>query len=94
MTLFKEYRGDNLPSTYLVLAEDSELELVVPFNLLHMMGRVSMIRELASASNLPFAAKGRMRITDCVYKEGYCFYKWPGRILGSNLGDVLEFELK
>ena len=79
-----------MPSTYLVLPRESIPELVVPFNLLHLLGALTLSRDSLPVSGLPFSNGGRMRIMDCVVKEGYCFYKWPGRILGPSLGDVLE----
>lgn len=92
MALLKEYRSSNLPSTYVVMPQESVIEVTVPFNLLHILGAITLTRESLPVSGLPFSNGGRMRIMDYVVKEGYCFYKWPGRILGPSLGDVLEVE--
>lgn len=89
-SLYKTYCGLNFPKTYLVIERDLTPENCVPFNILYLFGKLTLSKGSLLPSHLPFAAGGQKRIITAVKEYGYCFYKWPGKILGPELGDVLE----
>ncbi len=84
------YRTPNLPNTYLVCEADVAPRKIVPFNLIYLAGDPEATKADISPSYFPFAAGSRKAIVDCVEQSGYCFYRWPGKVLGAELGDVLE----
>ena len=86
MQRYTIYRTPNLPNTYLVLAAHDAPRKIVPFNLLYLVGEPEATKAGISPSYFPFAAGSRKIITDCVEQHGYCFYRWPGRILGGGTG--------
>lgn len=90
MPRYTIYRTPNLPNTYLVLEAGDEPRKLVPFNLLYLSGEPEPTKVGISPSYFPFAPGSRKTITECVDESGYCFYRWPGRVLGAELGDVLE----
>ncbi|WP_461211235.1 hypothetical protein [Desulfocurvus sp. DL9XJH121] len=92
MKLYKTYSGSNFPKTYLVIAKSDSPEKIVPFNILYLFGDLQLVKGSILPSHLPFSKGGQARITDAVEESGFCFYKWPGKILGPSLGDVLEVE--
>ena len=87
---YKSYVGQNLPNIYLVVPNTSIPEVTVPFNLLHIFGGLTLLKAGLRPSMFPFAKGGQRRIVDIVHEKGFCFYKWPGKILGDNLADFLE----
>ncbi|NJB69413.1 hypothetical protein GGQ74_003115 [Desulfobaculum xiamenense] len=90
MTLYKTYSGENFPKTYLVIRKEDTPEHIVPFNVLYLFGELRLSKGAIQASHLPFAKGGQQRITQTIEDFGYCFYKWPGKLLGAELGDILE----
>jgi len=90
MKRYTIYRTPNLPNTYLVLEAEDDPRKLVPFNLLYLAGDPDPTKVGITPSYFPFAAGSRKIITDCVEQSGFCFYRWPGRVLGAELGDVLE----
>ncbi|GAB6177988.1 hypothetical protein JCM16814_28790 [Desulfobaculum senezii] len=90
MTLYKTYSGEHFPKVYLVVRKGDVPEKIVPFNILYLFGPLTLSKGSINASHLPFAKGGQHRIEQTIEEDGYCFYKWPGKILGSTLGDVLE----
>ncbi|MBU1002889.1 MAG: hypothetical protein KKE73_10235 [Proteobacteria bacterium] len=92
MKLYKTYSGSNFPKTYLVVEKTAVPEKMVPFNILYLFGHIQLVKGSLMPSHLPFSKGGQKRITDEIEESGFCFYKWPGKILGASLGDVLEVE--
>lgn len=92
MKLYKTYSGSNFPKIYLVVEKAAVPEKLVPFNLQYMFGHMQLVKGSLLPSHLPFSKGGQKRITDDINDFGYCFYKWPGKILGATLGDVLEVD--
>ncbi len=92
MKLYKTYSGGNFPKTYLVMERDEQPEKIVPFNILYIFGTLKLIKGALMPSHLPFSKGGQRRIAEVVDEAGYCFYKWPGKILGMELGDILEVD--
>lgn len=92
MKLYKTYSGDNFPKIYLVVAKTDQPENIVPFNILYLFGHLRLVKGSLLPSHLPFSKGGQKRIVETIADSGYCFYKWPGKILGLDLGDVLEVE--
>lgn len=92
MTLYKTYSGTNFPKTYLVIRKTDAPEKIVPFNILYLFGQLSLSKGSLRPTHLPFAKGGQQRITQTVEDFGFCFYKWPGKILGAELGDVLLLD--
>jgi hypothetical protein len=90
MALYNVYRGTNFRSTYLVLRQDEHPQNAVPFNLLFLFGKLEISRKGIRPTHLPFAKGGQEKIVECIEEKGFCFYKWPGKILGVSLGDVLD----
>jgi hypothetical protein len=89
---YNVFIGENFPKTYLVVDSGYHPRNVVPSNLLYLFGDLSLTRNAVNATHLPFAPSGRKKITSCVEEWGFCFYRWPGRILGATLGDILEVQ--
>lgn len=81
---YKIYSGENLSNTYVVISEDTYLE-VIPFNLRYMFGDMLLIKGGVTEAFLPFGISGRKKIVEIVSRRGYCFYKWPGKVLGESL---------
>lgn len=92
MKLYKTYSGENFPKTYLVVERDEQPEKIVPFNILYLFGPLKLIKGALMPSHLPFSKGGQRRIVEVIEDAGYCFYKWPGKILGAELGDILEVD--
>ncbi|MBG0776281.1 MAG: hypothetical protein H0S85_07565 [Desulfovibrionaceae bacterium] len=92
MRTYKVYKGSNLPNTFLVLDKDDTPETTVPFNLLYLFGTLTLTKGAIKASFLPFSRGSQAKLAEAVEGHGYCFYKWPGKILGPGLGDLLESE--
>lgn len=92
MKLFKTYRGDNFPRIYLVVEKAERPENIVPFNILYMFGHMQLVKGSMLSSHLPFSKGGQKRILETIHDTGFCFYKWPGKILGPTLGDPLDVE--
>lgn len=92
MQIYKIYKGSNLPNTFLVLRKDAVPETTVPFNLLYLFGDLSLTKGAVKPSYLPFSKGSRIKLVESVDEHGYCFYKWPGKVLGPTLGDLLESE--
>lgn len=92
MRLLKTYSGSNFPKTYLVIDKREDPKKIVPFNVLYLFGDLRLVKGSLLPSHLPFSKGGQKRITTTVCDSGFCFYKWPGKILGSHLGDVLAIE--
>jgi hypothetical protein len=90
MTFLHEFSGSNFPSTYLVVDVGFTPEHVVPWNLMHLFGDLKLVRESIRPTQLPFAKVGQKKIAGIVAGCGYCFYRWPARVLGESLGDILE----
>lgn len=87
---YNVYAGSNLAATYLVLPADDSPKSTVPFNLLFLFGDLTVSKERIPLSSLPFARGGQRKIRKIVAEKGYCFYKWPGKVLGGDLVDVLD----
>jgi len=92
MKLYKTYSGSNFPKTYLVVEKTAVPEKMVPFNLLYLFGNLQLVKGSLLPSHLPFSKGGQKRIAGDIDDFGFCFYKWPGKILGATLGDVLEVD--
>ncbi len=92
MTLYKTYSGGNFPKVYLVLEKDAQPEHVVPFNVQYLFGHMQLVKGSLLPSHLPFSKGGQKRIVETIDESGFCFYKWPGKILGATLGDVLDVD--
>ena len=92
MKLYKTYSWSNFPKTYLVIEKGLVPEKIVPFNILYLFGDLQLVKGSILPSHLPFSKGGQTRITGTVEDNGFCFYKWPGKILGATLGDVLEVD--
>lgn len=90
MELYKTYSGSNFPKVYLVMEKHFLPEKIVPFNLLYMFGDLQLVKGSLLPSHLPFSKGGRGRIVETIDEFGFCFYRWPGKILGPNLGDPLD----
>ncbi|BBD07223.1 hypothetical protein [Desulfovibrio ferrophilus] len=92
MQLYKTYSGSNFPKTYLVVEKNAMPEKLVPFNILYLFGHMQLVKGSLLPSHLPFSKGGQKRIASEIDGFGFCFYKWPGKILGASLGDVLAVE--
>lgn len=92
MKLYKTYSGSNFPKTYLVIEKGLVPEKIVPFNILYLFGDIQLVKGSILPSHLPFSKGGQLRITTTIEDSGFCFYKWPGKIIGATLGDVLEVD--
>ena len=92
MKLYKTYSGSHFPKTYLVIEKRDMPEKIVPFNILYLFGDLQLVKGSILPSHLPFSKGGQQRITSTIADNGFCFYKWPGKILGASLGDILEVE--
>lgn len=92
VNIYKIYKGGQMPTTFLVVPHERLPENLVPFNLLYLFGEMTLVRGAITSSYLPFARGGQKKIASIVEDKGYCFYKWPGKILGDTLGDVLELD--
>lgn len=84
------YRGSNSQAMYLVVPSEVYPEKVVPFNMMYLFGDVELTKEGIGFSSLPFARGGQQKIKKCVKEQGFCFYKWPGRVLGADLGQYFD----
>ena len=91
-SIFNEFGGANFPTTYLVVDMAEDPKNIVPFNLLYLFGDLMLKKQNVRPSYLPFSREGQRIIAETVRQKGYCFYKWPGKILGETLGDVLEID--
>ncbi len=88
------FRGSNSRAMHLVVPADIYPEKAVPFNLMYLFGDIDVTKKHIGFTSLPFARGGQQKIRKYVEKHGYCFYKWPGRVLGPDLGGMLEPEDK
>ena len=84
------FRGSNSKAMHLVVPDEIYPEKAVPFNLMYLFGDIDITKKSIGFSSLPFAKGGQQKIRKFVEKYGYCFYKWPGRVLGPDLGGMLE----
>ncbi|SDL47443.1 [FeFe] hydrogenase H-cluster maturation GTPase HydF [Maridesulfovibrio ferrireducens] len=84
------FRGSNSRAMHLVVPAEIYPEKAVPFNLMYLFGDIDVTKKHIGFSSLPFARGGQQKIRKFVEKHGYCFYKWPGRVLGPDLGGMLE----
>ncbi|WP_034631850.1 [FeFe] hydrogenase H-cluster maturation GTPase HydF [Maridesulfovibrio bastinii] len=84
------YRGSNSQALYLVVPSEAYPEKIVPFNMMYLFGDVELTKDKIGFSSLPFARGGQQKIKKCVKENGFCFYKWPGRVLGADLGQFFD----
>lgn len=88
------YRGSNSRAMHLVVPAEIHPEKAVPFNLMYLFGDIEVTKKHIGFSSLPFARGGQQKIRKFVEDQGFCFYKWPGRVLGADLGGLLDQEEK
>ncbi|WP_027721305.1 [FeFe] hydrogenase H-cluster maturation GTPase HydF [Maridesulfovibrio zosterae] len=86
------YRGSNSRAMHLVVPAEIHPEKAVPFNLMYLFGDIEVTKQHIGFASLPFARGGQQKIRKFVEENGYCFYKWPGRVLGADLGGLLDHE--
>ncbi|WP_320171004.1 [FeFe] hydrogenase H-cluster maturation GTPase HydF [Maridesulfovibrio sp.] len=86
------YRGSNSKAMHLVVPAEIHPEKAVPFNLMYIFGDIEVTKKHIGFSSLPFARGGQQKIKKSVEEYGYCFYKWPGRVLGADLGGLIDEE--
>lgn len=84
------YRGSNSQSLHLVVPAEIHPEKAVPFNLMYLFGDIEVTKKHIGFSSLPFARGGQQKIRKFVEDNGFCFYKWPGRVLGADLSAVID----
>lgn len=84
------YRGSNSQALYLVVPSNVYPEKIVPFNMMYLFGDVELTKDSIGFGSLPFARGGQQKIKKSVQENGFCFYKWPGRVLGSDLGQFFD----
>ena len=84
------YRGSNSQAMHLVVPAEIHPEKAVPFNLMYLFGDIEVTKKHIGFASLPFARGGQQKIRKFVEEHGYCFYKWPGRVLGADLGGLLD----
>ena len=87
--MYNIYRSEHFPAVHVVLSADSLPKDVIPFNLLYLAGDLELVKERVKPQYLPFAKGSQRKIFHFLEHIGYCFYKWPGKVLGEGLGDVL-----